>query len=75
MDIKAKPEELVEKLQEDKALQESFQKAPISAVEKLIGIDLPDDRIEALADAVKARLDLDRLGGALGGLGSLFGKR
>lgn len=75
MDIKAKPEELVEKLQEDKALQESFQKDPISAVEKLIGIDLPDDRIEALADAVKARLDLDRLGGALGGLGSLFGKR
>ena len=75
MDIKAKPEELVEKLQEDKALQESFQKDPISAVEKLIGIDLPDDRIEALADAVKARLDLDRLWGALGGLGSLFGKR
>lgn len=75
MDIKAKPEELVEKLQEDKALQESFQKDPISAVEKLIGIDLPDDRIEALADAVKARLDLDRLCGALGGLGSLFGKR
>lgn len=75
MDIKAKPEELVEKLQEDEALQESFQKDPISAVEKLIGIDLPDDRIEALADAVKARLDLDRLGGALGGLGSLFGKR
>ena len=74
MDIKKMVEELVEKISSDKALQEQFLKDPISTVEQLIGIDLPNDRIEQLAQAVKAKLDLDKLGNVLGGLGSLFGR-
>jgi hypothetical protein len=43
-------------------------------VEGLIGIDLPNDQIEALVDAVKAKISLDKVGDALGGLKGLFGK-
>ena len=69
--IKEKIDEIVKKIQSDKGLAEKFQQDPIKAVEGVIGIDLPDDQIKAVADGVKAKLDLDKLGGALGGL---FGK-
>ena len=38
-------------------------------------MDLPDDQIEKLADMVKAKIDLDKMGDALGMLGGLFGKK
>ncbi|MBQ3074934.1 MAG: hypothetical protein IJC26_02610 [Clostridia bacterium] len=75
MDIKKKIEELVEKITSDKALMAKFQKDPISTVEKLIGVDLPNDQIEKLVDGIKAKIKLDDLGDALGALGGLFGKK
>ncbi len=75
MDIKKKIEELVEKLLSDKQLMAKFQKDPISTVEKLIGVDLPNDQIEKLVDGIKAKIKLDDLGDALGALGGLFGKK
>ncbi len=79
MDIKAKIEELVEKIKSDKELQKEFTKDPISAVEKLIGIDLPNDQIEKIVDGIKAKISLDDITEKLGGLGDklggLFGKK
>lgn len=72
MDIKAKIDEIVEKIKNDKKIGEKFQKDPISTVEELIGIDLPNDQIEQVVDAVKAKIDFDKIGGMLGGL---FGKK
>lgn len=78
MDIKAelkeKLDEIVEKIKSDDKIMEKFQKDPITALEELLEVDLPNDQIKALAEAVKAKLDLDKLGNALGGLGKLFGK-
>lgn len=71
MDIKAKIEEIVNKLKTDKNLMSRFTSDPVSVVEELIGIDLPNDQIEKLVDGIKAKLNMDKLGGALGGL---FGK-
>lgn len=71
MDIKEKIEELVDKIKNDKGLMKKFQDDPISTVEELIGIDLPNDKIEAVVDGIKAKINLDKLGDALGGL---FGK-
>ncbi len=71
-DIKEKVEELVEKIKSDPKLLANFKDKPIPTVEKLIGIDLPDDQIEKVVDMVKAKIDLDKLGGMLGGL---FGKK
>jgi hypothetical protein len=78
MDIKAelkeKIEQIVEKIKSDKTLLSRFEKDPVSVVEQLLDIDLPNDQLEPLVDAIKAKLDVDKLKGMLGGLGGLFGK-
>ena len=73
-ELKNKPDEIVEKIKNDKNIAAKFQKDPIGTVEGLIGIDLPNDQIEALVDAIKAKINLDKMGDALGGLKGLFGK-
>ena len=75
MDIKQKVEALVEKIQNDKEILAKFQKNPVSTVEGLIGIDLPNDQIEKVVDLVKAKIDMDKLGDAIGALGGLFGRK
>ena len=72
MDIKAKIEELVEKIKSDKDIAAKFQKDPIGTVEGLLGVDLPNDQIEKLVEGIQAKISLDKLGGMLGGL---FGKK
>lgn len=71
MDIKAKAEELVNKIKNDPKVLAKFKENPIAVVEALIGIDLPDDQIKQVAELVKAKIDLDKVGSLLGGL---FGK-
>lgn len=75
MDIKAKIEELVDKISGDKALQAQFKSDPVAAVEKLLGVDLPDDVIEKIVDGIKAKLTADKLSDAAGALKGLFGKK
>ncbi len=70
--IKEKIEEIVEKIKNDKNIAAKFAKDPVSTIESLIGIDLPNDQVEKIVDAVKAKIDLDKIGGMLGGL---FGKK
>lgn len=72
MDIKAKVNELVDKIKNDKGLYEKFQKDPVATIEGLLGVDLPDDQVNKIADGVKAKISLDKIGGAIGGL---FGKK
>ena len=72
MDIKAKIEELTDKVKNDKTVAENFKKDPVKTVEGLIGVDLPDDQLEKVVDGIKAKVNLDKIGGALGGL---FGKK
>lgn len=75
-ELKDKIEEIVKKLTENKDLMDDFKKNPIKVVEKLIGIDLPDEKLEGVVDAVKAKISFDKLddaldgklGGALGGV-------
>lgn len=68
MDIKAMAADLVKKIQNDPALLKQFKENPIRIVEELIGIDLPDDQIKLVAEAVKAKIDLDKAADLLGGL-------
>ena len=73
-EIQEKIDELVEKVKSDKDIAAKFQKDPIATVEELLGIDLPNDQIEKVVDMIKAKINIDKLGGALGGIGKLFGK-
>lgn len=74
MDIKKKVEELVEKIQKNPKLLKEFKEDPVKVVEELTGLDLPDDDIKKLAELVKAKIDLEKMGDLLGGLGGLFKK-
>lgn len=74
MDIKAKIEEIVKKLLSDKTLMDRFERNPASVIEQYIGIDLPDDQVNQVVDAIKAKIKLDQVGDVLGGIGKLFGK-
>jgi len=70
-EIKERIDEIVEKIKSDKDIANKFQKDPVSTVEELIGIDLPNEQIEALVDGIKAKINLDKLAG---GFGKLFGR-
>ena len=85
MDIKEKIGEIVEKavseIKKDPSLLSDFKKEPIKTLEKLIGMDLPDEQLEKVVSLVKAKLQKDELEDkaddikdALGGIGKLFGK-
>ena len=71
-EIKKQIEDTVKKIQSDEGLMEDFKKDPIKTVEKLTGVDLPDDQVEKIVEGVKAKVSLDKVTGALGGL---FGKK
>lgn len=80
--IKEKINEIMEKIKNDKNIAAKFKKDPISTVEELIGIDLPNDQIEKIVDGIKAKIALDKidldnidLNKVAGVLGGLFGKK
>ena len=72
MDIKAKIDEVVNKVKNDKDFASKFQKEPIKAVEDVLGVDLPDDQIKGIIEGVKAKVNL---GGIADKIGGLFGKK
>ena len=57
---------------EDKELMELFKTEPVKAVEKVLGVDLPDDMVQKIIDSVKAQITLDKAGDLLGSLKKLF---
>ena len=75
LDIKELIEEMVKKIASDETLKKKFMAEPIAVLEKLLGVDLPEDKLEKLADGIKAKLAVDDIGDALGALGGLFKKR
>lgn len=72
MDIKEQIEKIVEKVQKDDALQAQFKKDPIKAVEKVLGVDLPDDVIEKIVAGVKAKISVDKVSDVANALKKLF---
>ncbi len=72
MDIKAKIEEIVNKVKSDKDFAAKFTSDPVKAVEGVLGINLPDDQINAVIEGVKSKISVDdikdKIGGFFGGL-------
>jgi len=60
MDIKAKVEEIFEKVKGDEGFLKKFQEDPIKAVEELIGVDLPDEQLKGIVDGLKVKFNLDK---------------
>ena len=74
MDIKKIIEDIVDKIKSDEDLQKQFLSDPAGALEKLTGIDLPTEQLDAVISGVKAKLTADNIGDAVKGLGNLFKK-
>ena len=77
MDVKAKVNELVDKVKNDKDFGSKFISDPIKAVESVVGIDLPDEKIKEIAENIKGKVDIKDiagLAGKLGGIGGIMGK-
>ena len=72
MDIRASIEKAVETISQDKALQEQFKTEPVAAIEKLLGVDLPEEAMEKIGAGVKAKLTAGQLAGAADALKKLF---
>ena len=55
MDIKQKIEEIVKKIKNDKNFEKEFRKNPVKAVEGILGVDLPDDKIMQIVDGCQGQ--------------------
>ena len=75
VDIKELAEKAIAKLQSDDNLMESFKENPIKVVEKILNVDLPDEILEKIVDAVKAKINIDDAKEVIGKLSGLFGKK
>ena len=58
-DLKKKVEDIINKVSKDKDFAKKFQKDPVSAVESVLGVDLPNDTINKIIDGVKAKMTAD----------------
>ncbi len=72
MDIKEQIEKLAESVLKDESLKKQFAKDPIKAVEKVLGVDLPDDIVEKVIAGVKAKITADQITDAANFLKKLF---
>ena len=52
-----KVEDAVKELKENDKLREQFKDEPVETLEKLIGRDLPDEKVKKVVDLIEAKLD------------------
>lgn len=74
-DVKELITKVVEKLNEKGITLEKFTENPVKILEDILGVDLPDDKVDALIDGVKLKLGSDKAKDVLNSLGGLFGKK
>ena len=72
MDIKEKVEAIIEEIKNNPNMKEEFEKEPVKVIEKLTGVDLPDDVVEKIVDGVKAKLTVENVSKIAGALKDLF---
>ena len=73
-DIKELAEKAVDAIKDDDNLLESFKENPIKVVEKILNVDLPDEILEKIVDAVKAKINIDDVKDVIGKISDLFDK-
>ena len=74
MDIKAKIEEIVNKIKSDENFANEFKANPVKTVENVVGVDLPDDQVNKIVEGIKAKVSVDGIKDKVGGLFGKLGK-
>ena len=72
MDIKEQISKILEEISKNPEIKEMFEKEPVKAIEKMTGIDLPDDVVNKIIDGVKAKLTIDNVSKAADVLKGVF---
>ncbi len=72
--IKELVDKLVDKIQDSKDIKELFEENPIKAVEKVLGVDLPDDIVEKVISAVKTKISIDGVSDKVSDVVGMFKK-
>ena len=72
MDIKGQINKIVEEVSKNPNIKEQFEKEPVKVIEKVIGVDLPDDVVMKIIDGVKAKLTIDGVSKAADALKGMF---
>lgn len=72
MDIKEQISKIVEQVSKNPNMKEQFEKEPVKVIEKVIGVDLPDDIVMKIIDGVKAKLTIDSVSKAADTLKGMF---
>ncbi len=72
MDIKEQISKILEEISKNPEIKEMFEKEPVKAIEKVTGIDLPDDVVNKIIDGVKAKLTIDNVSKAADVLKGVF---
>lgn len=78
IDITSIIKDLTAKITADKDLLSSFKTNPIKVVEKLLGIDLPDEQIKLVVEGIKAKIsgkDSDIASNVVNTITNLFGNK
>ncbi len=60
MDLEKIIKKVTEALNDNEKLIQEFLSNPVKVLESKLGIDLPDDQINAVVEGVKAKLNLDK---------------
>lgn len=68
MDIEKTITDVLAKLKIDDKLMNAFVADPVKTLEEKLGIDLPDEQINAVVDGIKAKLKLDDVSGDAKGI-------
>lgn len=72
MNVKDQINRIVEEVSKNPNMKEQFEKEPVKVIEKIIGIDLPDDVVMKIIDGVKAKLAIGDVSKAAGVLKGMF---
>jgi len=72
--IEKKIDEIVAKIKADDKFAAKFKADPIKALEGVLGIDLPDDQINAVIAGVRAKISADKVEDAFDAIKGLFKK-
>lgn len=72
MDIKNQINKVVEEISKNPNIKEQFEKEPVKVIEKVIGVDLPDDIVMKIIDGVKSKLTIDGVSKAANTLKDMF---
>jgi len=75
MDLQKVIKQVLDALNNNDALVKEFLADPAKVLESKLGIDLPNEQINAVVEGVKTKLNLDNAASVLNAVQGLFGKK